>query len=519
MATNVQPEATGARLSTVTGFTKRQLGTVLGSLVVAVLLSSLDTTIVTTALPTIAGEFNAFESYAWVGTSYIVAATIATPVLGKLSDIYGRRLVFQTTMVVFFVGSLLCGLAQNMPQLIAARALQGLGGGAIQALAFAILGDILSPRDRGRYIGLFTMAFAASALAGPLVGGFIIDRWSWPWIFFINLPLIAAAGTATHFVLRLPFSRRQSQVDWLGAALLSFGLGALLISLARGTGRWGDPPIVAGLVAAAVLLGAFVLQERRAVDPMIPIRLFKNRVIRNCALIGLCIGSVSYGASTFLPLYFQDSLFVSPTESGLRMMPVMLGVVVMSTTAGRLISRTGRYRRYPIAGTIAVTVGLFFIARIDGDTSYTYLVIPMLLMGLGSGAVYTTTSIAAQNASELRDLGVTTSTVMFFRSLGGAIAIAAYGTLLNTMIRADLPERTGLSADEAVELIRTPAEIAALPEASRTAVVEVLANGVGMIHLVAAAIMVCGVVFAVRTPEIPLRTSAGITERLAEEKA
>ena len=516
MATAEAAGTRGGVASTVPGFTRRRLATVLGALVVAVLLSSLESTIVATALPTIAGELDAFESYAWVGTAYIVAATIATPILGKFSDLYGRRLVFQSTMAVFFVGSLLCGLAQTMPQLIAARALQGVGGGAIQALAFAILGDVLSPRDRGRYIGLFTMAFAAAALAGPLMGGFIIDRFSWHWIFLSTLPLIAVVGAITHVALKLPFNRRQARIDWLGAALLTGGIGGLLISLEQGRGGWLQPSVVGGIAAGSALLVAFVIVERRAEDPMIPPRLFSNRVVLLCALIGLFIGSVNYGATTFLPLYFQDSLFVSPTESGLRMMPVMFGVVIMSFTAGRLISRNGRYKRFPIAGCVVVTLGLLALSRITGDTTYAYLVLPMFLVGLGSGAVYTTTSIAAQNACELRDLGVTTATIMFFRSLGGSLGIAVYGTVLTSSIRSELPERTGLSPDEAVRLIRTPAEIQALPPDTRDAVVDAIASGVGLIMFIAALVMMVGIVCAVVMPELPLRSMAGITEAMAK---
>ena len=517
MTTEAPTNLRGQKLSSVVGFTQGQLVAVLGALVVAVLLAALDTTIVATALPTIAGELNAFESYAWVGTSYIVAATVATPVLGKLSDLYGRRVVFQTTMGVFFFGSVLCGVSRTMPQLIASRAVQGLGGGAIQALAFAILGDILSPRDRGRYIGYFTIAFAAAALAGPLVGGFIIERWSWQWIFLINLPLVFVAGVATHITLRLPFSRRRTTIDWPGVALLTLGLGGLMIALERGSTGWAQPAIVLMLVVSCGLLVAFVWWQRRAVEPIIPLRLFSNRVVLGCSIIGLLAGSVTYGAATFLPLYFQDALFVSPTNSGLRMMPVMLGVVVMSFTAGRLISRTGRYKVFPVAGTAAVAVGLLAISQITGDTSYTFLALPMLLVGLGSGAIYTTTSIAAQNACELRDLGVTTATIMFFRSLGGSMALAAYGTVLTSHSRSELVARTGLDPDAAVALIKKPSDIAALPSDVRGAVVDTIAGGVGLIHLFAALTVVVAFGFALRLPEIPLRDTAGITEALTAQ--
>lgn len=509
-------DVAGGRMSSVPGFTQRQLVTVLGSLIVAVFLSTLDTTIVSTALPTIAGEFNAFESFAWVGTAYIVTSTIAAPLLGKLSDLFGRRPVFQLTMLLFLVGSLLCGIAQSMGQLIAFRAVQGLGGGAIQALSFSILGDILPPRERGRYIGYFTIAFALAGLAGPLVGGTIVDHFDWRWIFLVNIPLVGAAAIATHFTLRLPFARRDARIDWLGAGLLSGGLAFLMLGLEEGKTGWSDGKVVGYLVAAAVLLVSFVAQERRASEPMIPLRLFRNKVVLACCLLGFFAGMVSFGAANFLPLYFQDALFVKPTMSGLRMLPVMVGVVIMSFSAGRLIARTGRYKVFPVAGSIAMTVALFLITTIDGNTKYSYLALPMLLLGLGSGATYTTTSIALQNAADMRDLGVATATMMFFRSLGGSIGMAAYGTLLNSTIRSQLPARIGTTPDEAVKLIRAPAEIEALPPATRSAVIDAIATGVSRIYWVAAFAMLIGVGWALFMPELPLRSKAGISDAMAE---
>jgi EmrB/QacA subfamily drug resistance transporter len=505
-------------MSGVAGFTTRQLTATLGALIVAVFLASLESTIVTTALPVIAGELEAFEGYAWVSTAYIVTSAIATPILGKLSDVFGRRVVFQATMATFFVGTLLCGVAQTMPQLVAARAVQGVGGGAIMALAFAILGDILSPRERGRYIGYFTVAFAGAALAGPLVGGFIVDRFDWHWLFLVNLPLIAAAGVCTHLVLRLPFTKRRAPIDWTGAALLSIALAALLISLERGRADWTSPTIVGGFTVALGATLLFVLQERRAPDPMIPLRLFADPVIRSCFMIGLLIGAITYGSMTFMPLFFQDSQFLSPTASGLRQMPVMIGVVVMSFAAGRLISRTGRYRPFPILGCAAVAVGILGLVRIEASTPYVALVVPLALIGLGSGAVYTTTSIAAQNACALADLGVTTATVMFARSLGGSFGLAAFSTMLTTRVRGDLPGLTGLSPDDAVALIRTPAEIEQLPTDTRSAVVDVIAAAVASIMVVSVVVMVVALVFALVLPGRPLRSMAGITEALTEQR-
>lgn len=492
----------------------------LGALIMAVMLASLDTSIIATALPTIAGEFNAFESFAWVGTAYIVTSTIATPLLGKLSDLYGRRTIFQITMGIFLLGSVLCGASQSMGQLIGARAVQGVGGGGIQALAFAILGDILPPRERGRYIGYFTIAFAASALMGPLVGGFIIDHFTWPWIFFINVPFCLVVGAVCHYALRLPFPRRTAELDYLGAALMTGGLACLMIGLEEGGKDWTSTTTLALFGSSLVLLVAFVFQEKRAPEPMIPLRLFANPVVVACASLGFFAGAVAFGSNQFLPLYFQDSLFVSPTESGLRMMPMMLGVTVTSFTVGRMIAGgTGGYRRYPIAGSFVGILGLLGVAQIDGSTAYWTLVLPMLMMGVASGSIFTTSSIANQNAVEFHDLGVATATIMFFRSLGGSIALAGFGTVLNSTIRSEIPSRTGVPADAATDLIRAPAEIQALPPDVRDAVIDSIALGVSRIYWISAGLMTIAFISALLLREVPLRSRAGISDALESASA
>ncbi len=506
-------------VSSVPGFSRRQLWLVLGSLMLAVLMSSMEISIIATALPTIAGDFNAFESYAWVGTAYIATAAIGTPLLGKLSDLWGRRTVFQATMALFVVGSFLCGISQNMGQLIAARSLQGLGGGAIQALAFAMLGDILPPRERGRYIGYFTLAFVGAALFGPLIGGLIIDHWTWPWVFFINIPLAAVAMAVCHFALQLPFPRRKARLDVAGAVLLSVMIGSLMIGLEVGGERgWTSPLVLVLLGVALAGVVAFVAVERRAAEPMIPLRLFSNPVVLSSMLLGMCAGTIAFGAGQFLPLYFQDSLFVSPTESGLRMLPQMLGVTLGTFGIGRLIHRTGRYKLWPVIGTAVAVAGLASVSRIDGSTPYALLVVPMIAMGFGMASVFTTSSIASQNSVEFSDMGVVTSTIMFFRSLGGSFGLAVFGTILNATIRAEIPDRLAISGEAASDLIREPADIQALPAASRQAVVDTLALGVGRIYLVCALVMVAGFVAAVLLPERPLRDRAGLSDAMEQQE-
>jgi EmrB/QacA subfamily drug resistance transporter len=503
----------------VPGFTQRRLTVVLGALMLAVLLASLETSIIATALPTITGEFNGFESYAWVGTAYIVTSAIGTPLLGKLSDLYGRRRIFQITMVVFLIGSVLCGASQSMGQLIGARAVQGIGGGGIQALAFAILGDVIPPRERGRYVGYFTLAFVGSALLGPLLGGVIIENWTWPWIFYLNVPFALVVMAVCHYALKLPFRRIDAKLDYVGAALLSVSIGSLMIGLEEGREGWTQQHVLILFAVAAIATAAFVAVEMRVAEPLIPPRLFTNKIVLACMLLGLCAGVVTYGAGQFLPLYFQDSLFVSPTASGLRMLPQMIGVTMATFGIGRLIAKTGRYKPFPIIGSIASVIGLLGIAQITGTTSYGWLVLPMILMGFGAASVFTTTSIASQNAAEMRDLGAVTATVMFFRSLGGSFGLAAFGTTLNATIRSEIPARTGVPADEAASLIRSPEEIAALPAATRAAVVDSVALGVSRVYLICAGAMACAVVIAILLPERPLRMRTGLSDAMEERAA
>lgn len=505
--------------SSIPGFSQARLIAVLGALATATMLANLETSIIATALPKIVGDFNSFESFAWVGTSYIVTSAIATPLLGKLSDLYGRRRIFQITMVVFLIGSFLCGAANSMGQLIAARAFQGLGGGGIQALSFAVIGDIIPPRDRGRYIGYFTLAFVGSALLGPLVGGFIIDNYSWKWIFWINVPFILIVGVVTHFALKLPFTKKEAKLDYAGAALLSITIGSLMVGLEEGRTGWTDSHVLGLFALSLVGLAVFIFVENRATEPMIPLRLFSNKVVFRSAMVGMCAGTVVYGSGSFLTLFFQDSQFLSPTDSGLRSLPQMIGVTAATFGIGRLISRTGRYKPFPIIGAFVSGLGMIALTQINGSTEYWILILPMILMGFGSASIFSATSIASQNGVEFHDLGVATATVMFFRSLGGSLGLAVFGTILNSTIRSEIPARTGIAADKASSLIRSPEEIQNLVLVQRQAVVDSVALGVSRIYWCCIAIMVIAFFIALVLPEIPLKQRAGLSDALEKSNA
>lgn len=504
------------RPSPVPGLDRRQLVGVLSALLCATLLSSLDVSVLSTALPTIVGEFGAFERFAWVGTAYVVTSTIATPLLGKLSDLYGRRTIFQVTVALFAIGSLLCGLSQSMNQLIAARAVQGLGGGGINSLAFAIVGDLMPPRMRGRYIGYFTGTFALAALAGPLVGGFVIEHFAWQWIFLINVPLCIGVLVLSQRNLQFPFPRRQARIDVVGLVLMSIGLGTLMVALERGRTSWSNTLTLTLFVVAAVALTAFVVAESKVAEPMIPLRLFRSKVVVICCGTGF-LASITMNATTgFLPLFFQDALFVSPTESGLRTLPAMLGVVASSIFGGRLIARGAHYKPFPIIGFSLSIAGLLWVSQIDGGTRYATLILPMFAIGWGLSGAFTTGSIATQNAVPITDLGIGTANLMFFRSLGGAIGFAVLGTTLNRAVRSELPARLGVSADEATDLIRAPEQIEALDPSTRDAVIDALTTGISHIFWLAAGAAALGLVLSFFLPELPLRDKAGITDAMTE---
>ena len=496
----------------------RELRIVIAGLLIALLLSALDNTIVATAMPTIVGKLGGFAKYTWVTTAYVVTSTIATLMLGKLSDLYGRRRVFLLAIILFLVGSLLCGAAQTMNQLIVFRALQGLGGGGIWGLTFAVVGDLVPPVDRGRYFGLFTGVFAIASVAGPLVGGVIVDHFSWRWIFYVNLPIGLVAFAVVAKVLRLPFQRRDPQLDLVGAVLLCGGIAALMVALEEGSLKgWGSPWIIVLFAATLALLVAFVAQERRTPEPILPMRLFSNDILRNTMLIGFVLGVTMMTAGLFFALYFQDVLFRTPTKAGLMTMPIMLGVLVASTTTGRLISSSGTYRRFPLIGIPVALAGLALATRTTSTSPYLVLALAMLLIGLGVGTTMPTLSIAGQNVAEPQDLGISTASLNFFRSLGSSIGLAVYGTVFNSTVRHGLTGRlpSGTNRGDILDIIREPKKLQALPLAVRSAVTSSIGEGVARVFTYGLIVTAFALLFAVRLREAPLRKTSGMQQQRA----
>lgn len=499
---------------TVTTAPARHHGTrlpvILGSLMVVMLLAALDQTIVATALPTIVGDLGGLEHLSWVVTAYLLAQTVVTPLYGKLGDQYGRKRLLQIAIVLFLVGSVLCGLARNMPELIVFRAVQGLGGGGLMVGAQAALGDVVPPRQRGRYTGLFIAIFGAASIAGPLLGGFITTHLSWQWIFYINLPL----GLAALAVLAVGFPRvapsGHPSIDYLGSALLAVGLTSVVLVTTLGGNNfaWTSAQAILLIVLGVAALVGFFVTELRAPEPVLPPRLWRRSTFRVTSAIGFIIGFALFGAVTFLPLFQQVVRGQSPTASGLQLLPLMGGLMLSSVASGRLIARTGRYRRYPIAGTALAVAGLFLLARMSADTSDVVAGVYMVVLGLGLGMVMQVLMLAVQNDAAYEDLGAATAGATLFRSIGGSLGTAVLGAVFTNRLTAELADRLPASAGSVagsggIE----PGAVARLPEAVRTAYIDGFTAALGVVFTVSAAVAVVAFLLTWLLREVPLRTT------------
>ncbi|MGW0804060.1 MFS transporter [Nonomuraea sp. NPDC002799] len=494
------------------------LGLIIIALMLGMLLAALDQTIVSTALPTIVSDLGGLEQLAWVVTGYMLASTVSTPLWGKLGDQYGRKRLFIAAIVIFLVGSALCGLSGNMGELIAFRAVQGLGGGGLMVLAQAIVGDVVSVRERGRYQGFFGAVFAVSSIVGPLLGGLFVDHLSWHWVFYVNLPLGAVALFVVVAVLPSDDTRTKHRIDYAGVVLLGGATSCLvLITTWGGTMyAWTDPVILALAVAALVLVAAWVVVERRAAEPVLPLGLFRHRAFTMSSVVGFVVGFGMFGALTYLPLFLQVVHGVSPTASGVYLLPMMAGMLTMSVVSGQIISRTGKYRFLPIAGTAFAAVGMFLLSTLTEQSSLFAMSVYLLVLGVGLGMTMQVLVIVVQNAVDFKDLGVATSGATFFRSIGGSFGVATLGSVfsatLNDDLRAVLRDARLPAGFDPARVQEDPTVIQRLPRQLAGDFLHVYADAIAAVFRVAAPIMCGAFLLSWFIPQARLRETTKATD-------
>jgi EmrB/QacA subfamily drug resistance transporter len=510
------------------GLSHKQIMTILSGLMLGMFLAALDQTIVSTAIRTIGDDLNGLSVQAWVTTAFLITSTISTPLFGKLSDIYGRKPFYMLAITIFIVGSALCGLAQNMYMLAAFRAFQGIGAGGIMPLALAIIGDIIPPRQRAKYQGYFMAVFATSSVLGPVAGGFFAGQSSifgapgWRWIFYINVPIGIFALFVVARVLRLDHNRRQHRIDWTGAGMLVVGLVPLLIIAEQGrTWGWSSPGAYACYLLGLAGLAAFIRVEARMGDEaLLPLRLFRNHVFAQGSGQALIVGMGMFGGIASIPLYLQIVKGASPTKAGLLLLPMIFGMMAASLASGQFTSRTGRYKIFPVVGSIFMVFGLLLMTRIGADTPLWQADIYMAIFGLGLGMNMQSIVLAMQNAVDPRDMGVATSAVTFFRQVGGSLGTAVFLSILFTRAATNIPHelaKNGVQVPKGSFNLNDTSGLASLPMQVRHPILVGFSDSMDTVFLVGAFVLVIGVVLSVMMKEVPLRTVSGQQARAAAD--
>jgi len=488
---------------------KPSLRVLFPALMLVMLLAALDQTIVSTALPTIVGDLGGFDQLSWVVTAYLLSSTVVVPLYGKFGDLFGRKLVLQTAIVIFLLGSVLCGVAQDMNQLIAMRALQGLGGGGLLVVTMASIGDVVPPADRGKFQGLFGGVYGLATVIGPLLGGFMVEHFSWRWIFYVNLPLgllsVAVIAAVFH-----PHTRHvKHAIDYWGAGWLTLALTCLILFTTEGgtTLPWSSLELWCIFIFAVLSIVAFVYEESIASEPIIPLALFRQRTFILSCVIGTLLGAALFGSTTFMPLYLQVVKGVSPTGAGMQLLPMMGGVVLSSIVCGRIISRIGRYRMFPIMGTLLATLALALLGTLHNDSALTLLYIYAGLLGLGIGMVLQVLVLATQNSVDMKHMGVATSGVTLFRSIGGSVGVSLFGAIFSHGLQSRLADALPVTTGHSPSL--RPAAVAALPPDLHAKYLDAFGASLHTVYDVAACVIGLGFVIAWWLKDIPLRRGQG----------
>jgi EmrB/QacA subfamily drug resistance transporter len=475
------------------------------ALLLVMLLGALDQTIVSTALPTIVGELGGLENLSWVVTSYLLTSTIVVPLYGKFGDLFGRKIVIQASILIFLAGSALCGIAQDMTQLIVLRALQGLGGGGLMVVTMAAIADVIPPAERGRYQGLFGGVFGLATVVGPLLGGFLVEHLSWRWIFYINLPLGLLALVVIGLVFKPHVAHVKHEIDYMGAAFLAASLTCIILFTSQGGTilPWSSPQLWFTLALVFITLGGFIYEERLAAEPIMPLSLFKERTFVLSAAIGFIVGFSLFGAITFLPLYLQVAKGSTPSQAGLQILPMMAGVLSTSIVSGRVISKIGKYRFFPIAGTALMAISMLLLSTLQLVTPLRTMYLYMLLLGLGLGMVMQVLVLAVQNAVHFKNIGVATSGATLFRSIGGSVGVATFGAIFTN----GLHSRLAAAIPPGAELPRSlaPLSIQHLPAPLHDAYLNAFASSMHVVFLVASCVVLLAFALTLFMRDIPLR--------------